>query len=188
VKFLFKLISKGVVKFKYRNVKFKSIGKNCRYKSYKSNFSNSNNIVLGDNVYIGPGADFDGIGGIFIGNGVILAPNVIIYTRNHYFDGKNLEALPFDNKVVCKPVIIDDYVWIGRGVIILPGVKIDEGAVIGAGAVVTKNIPAGAIVGGNPAKILKYRNMAHFNKLKQANKFVYELFGHSKKLVTNKDA
>ncbi len=58
----------------------------------------------------------------------------------------------------CEPVIIGDDVWIGTRVIILPGKKIGTGAILGAGAVITKDVPDYAIVGGNPAKIIKYRN------------------------------
>lgn len=55
------------------------------------------------------------------------------------------------------PVLIEDDVWIGANVIILPGVKISKGSIIGAGSVVTKNVPEYAIVGGNPARVIKYR-------------------------------
>ena len=64
-----------------------------------------------------------------------------------------------------KPVTIEDNVWIGGKSIILPGITIHEGAVIGMGAVVTKDVPKGAVVGGNPAKILKYRNIKKYDEL-----------------------
>ena len=57
-----------------------------------------------------------------------------------------------------EPVYIGDDVWIGARVIILPGRKIGEGVIIGAGAVVTKDVPDYAVVGGNPAKVIKFRN------------------------------
>lgn len=169
-----------LVEYKYRNVKFRSTGKSCVYKSLKSNFSYSKLISIGENVYIGPGANFDGSGGISIGSGVIFAPNVTIYSRTHNFN-QDLKALPFDDVVWCSEVIIDDYVWIGSHVIILPGVKIGKGAVIGAGAVVPKDVPDYAIAVGNPAKVIGYRNQIEFDKLyKESEPFVYYRLGHKK--------
>ena len=153
----------------------------------RSNFSYSSNISIGDNTMIGPGADFDGAGSIVIGRGVIFAPDVKIYSRTHYFDGPLLEAIPFDSKVICNEVVIKDYVWVGRSAIILPGVIVEEGAIIGAGAVVSKHVPPGAVVVGNPARIVKYRDMERFVRLKEANKFVYSTLGHKKIFVNKND-
>ncbi|WP_369600015.1 acyltransferase [Hahella sp. SMD15-11] len=176
-------IKKILLYLKYRHIHFREVGANVLYKSLKSNFAFANQISIGDNVSIGPGADFDGAGGITIGSGVIFAPGVKIYSRTHYYDGEKLEAIPFDNKVICKEVIIKDYVWIGRDAIILPGVTIGEGAVIGAGSVVSKNVPDGAVVVGNPARVVKYRNIERFNILKSEGKFVYATLGHKKEFV-----
>ena len=60
-----------------------------------------------------------------------------------------------------KPIIIGDDVWIGGHVIVLPGVHVGNGAILAAGAVVTKDVPEYAIVGGNPARVIKYRNGEH---------------------------
>lgn len=177
------MINKILCYIKYRKLNFKSVGINVGYKSLRSNFSYAENISIGDNTMIGPGADFDGAGNINIGKGVIFAPDVKIYSRTHYFDGPTLAAIPFDNKVICDEVIIKDYVWIGRCVIILPGVIIEEGAIIGAGAVVSKNVPQGAVIVGNPGRIVKYRDMERFNWLKSQNKFVYSTLGHKKIFV-----
>ena len=67
---------------------------------------------------------------------------------------------------ISKDILIEDYVWLGARVIILPGTKIGEGAIVQAGAVVHGEIPPYSIVGGNPAKIFKYRNIEHFKKIK----------------------
>ncbi|WJG10401.1 acyltransferase [Aliiglaciecola sp. LCG003] len=173
---------------KYRKLRFGAVGTNTQFKSLKSNFSYPQNIFLGDDVNIGPGADFDGAGNIVIGKGVITAPGVIIYSRTHYFDGPTLGALPFDNKMICAEVKINEYVWIGRNVIILPGVEIGEGAVIGAGSIVSKSIPAGAIAVGNPAKPVKFRDAEKYEELKAQDKFVYRTFAHSKIFVTKDNA
>jgi len=183
---LFLRLAKNIlIYFKYRKVKFQRLGSNVNLKSLKSNFHYSKNISIGNNVFIGPGADLDGAGGIVIGNGVVFAPGVIIYSRTHYFDGTELEALPFDNKIIVSPVFIEDYVWVGRDVVILPGVVIGEGAVVGARTVVTKDVPKGAVVVGNPAKIVKYRDEARYEDLKRTNTFVYSKFGHKKKFIKN---
>ncbi|MFT5756057.1 MAG: maltose O-acetyltransferase [Alteromonadaceae bacterium] len=187
MKQLYKIFITFLVFLKYRKLIFKYVGHNTSYRSLKSNFSYSQNISFGNDVRIGPGADLDGAGNIIIGNGVIFAPNVCVYSRSHYFDGVDLQALPFDNKIITDEVIINDYVWVGRNVIILPGVNIGEGAVIGAGAVVSKNIPRLAVAVGNPAKVIKYRDAINYENLKSSSNFVYRKFGHAKVLINKHD-
>ena len=92
----------------------------------------------------------------------------MILTSNHDYEG---EEIPYDSMDIVKDVRIGDFVWIGNRVIILPGVTIGEGAIIQAGAVVVSDIPACAIAGGNPAKVFKYRDKEHFNRLKEEGKF-----------------
>ena len=115
----------------------------------------SSRVTLGDNSGIGIRASIGGE--THIGKNVMMGPDCIIYTRNHAFSRTDIPMYEqgFQEE---KPVFISDDVWIGGRVIILPGVKIGTGAVIGAGSVVTKDVPDYAIVGGNPAKVLKYRN------------------------------
>lgn len=127
------------------------------------------NISIGNNVRIGQGALIEGMGDITIKNNVILGPDVTIWTANHNYEKP--EKLPYDEKVILKPVTIEDNVWIGGKSIILPGVTIHEGAVVGMGAVVTKDVPSGAVIGGNPAKVLKYRDMTQYEKLKLQKSF-----------------
>lgn len=114
----------------------------------------SSKVELGDNSGIGISASIKGK--CIIGNNVMMGPNCTIYTRNHKFD--DIE-IPMDKQGFQeeKPVYIGDDVWIGGGVTILPGVCVGSHSIIGAGAVVTKNVPEWAIVAGNPAKIKKYR-------------------------------
>ena len=178
---LIKYIIKIFVYYHYKNIKFKNIGKDCDYKSLKSKFMKPHNISIGNNVWIGPKADFDGSGEIIIGDGVIFAPEVCIYSRTHNFNSDDLKALPFDNVMLTASVVIKDYAWIGRKVIILPGVTIGKGAIIGAGAVVSKDIPDYAIAVGNPAKVVKYRNQDKFDELyNESEPFVYKKLGHKK--------
>jgi len=113
-------------------------------------FITGNNIEIGDNTVINRQTYLDGRAGIKIGNNVNISHQTLIQTLTH--DPQNP-----DFACLVKPVTIEDDVWIGTRAIILPGVTIGEGAVIGAGAIVTKNIPKHSIAVGNPAKVIKER-------------------------------
>ena len=128
------------------------------------------NVSIDKHVHIQPDCILHGEGGISVGEGTILAHQVEIFTRNHVYDANDLQYLPYDQRFNEKPVCIGKYVWIGAKVIILPGVSIGDGAVVGAGSVVTKDIPFGAVAGGNPARILKYRDKEVFEKLVSQDK------------------
>lgn len=124
------------------------------------------NIKIDEYVHIQPGCHLYGEGGgIHIGKGTVFAHDIQVFARNHMYDSPNLQYIPYDKRFVEKKVVIGEYVWVGARVTILPGVNIGKGAVIGAGSVVTHNVPDYAIVGGNPAKIIKYRNVEVFEKL-----------------------
>ncbi len=131
------------------------------------------NISVGEYVYIGKDAFFDAKGRITIGNNVIIGPKCTIISFNHNY--KSVIMLPYDNKEILKPVTIKDNVWIGINVSICPGVTIEEGAVIAMGSVVTKDIPKCAIAGGNPARILKYRDVETYEKLKKEGCFYMQM-------------
>lgn len=115
----------------------------------------SSSISLGD--YSGIGIRASLTGSVIIGNNVMMGPHCTIYSRNHAFERTDIPMREqgFQEE---KTVVIGDDVWIGGHVIILPGVHVGKGAILGAGAVVTKDVPEYAIVGGNPAKIIRYRN------------------------------
>lgn len=145
--------------------KAKKIGVNLSVSSYSVVTSNT---VLGDNVSIND-LKIYGAGNVVIGNYFRSGIECLIITQNHNYDFG--DAIPFDKTYILKEVIIDDFVWVGSRVTILPGTHIGEGAIIQAGAVVHGEIPPYAIVGGNPAKIFKYRNIDHFKKLKESGKY-----------------
>lgn len=111
-------------------------------------------MEIGDHSGVGINAKIHGR--VVIGKDVMMGPDCIIYTKNHAFADTTIPMREqgFSEE---KPVIIGNDVWIGGRVTILPGVHIGNGAIVGAGAVVTKDVPEYAIVGGNPARILKYR-------------------------------
>lgn len=104
-------------------------------------------MTFGQNVFINHSFTAMSIGGIDVGNNVQIGPHVTIVTDNH--DLKDRYVLK------CKPVVIEDNVWIGADVKIMPGVIIGKNAVIAGGAVVTKNVESNTIVGGNPAKVIR---------------------------------
>lgn len=105
-----------------------------------------------------------GNGRLVFGNHIACGDQLRIFTRNHNYEG---DGLPFDATYIAKDVFIDDYVWIGAQVIILPGTHIGEGAIIQAGSVVHGTIPPCAIAGGNPAKVFASRNVKHYEELKK---------------------
>lgn len=154
-----------------------------KYKNLNSNFAYSENISFGDYCQVGDNAFFHGKGGISIGNGVIISHNVTIYSCEHYYDGTDLLAIPFDHKMICKKITIEDGVWIGSHVTILPGVQIGLGSVIATGSVVTKNVDSYCIVGGNPAKKIKVRDKTIFDNLYNQDNFVYKVIGHKKEFI-----
>lgn len=93
-----------------------------------------------------------------IGDHVMMGPEVMIFTRNHSFKRTDI-TIQQQGADIEKPVLIGDDVWIGARVILLPGVHIGNGVVIGAGAVVTKSFSDGAVIGGNPARVIRYRDI-----------------------------
>ncbi|MEY8333731.1 DapH/DapD/GlmU-related protein [Lachnospiraceae bacterium 47-T17] len=107
------------------------------------------NITIGKDVFINSGCHFQDQGGITIGDGSLIGHNVVLATINH-------DLAPSRNrKNHYAPIKIGSHVWIGSNATVLPGVTAGDWAVIAAGAVVTKDVPAMTVVGGVPAKILK---------------------------------
>jgi maltose O-acetyltransferase len=132
---------------------FRSMGKqvNIERGAY---FSTGEQISIGD--HSGLGVNCSVTGPVTIGCDVMMGPDVIVMTENHA-TADVTRPMRGQGALPRRPVVIEDDVWIGSRVIILPGVTIRHGAIVGAGAVVTKEVPAYAVVGGNPARVLKYR-------------------------------
>ena len=123
---------------------------------------------LGSNVNFN-GIEISGSGNVTIGDNFHSGRGCLIITQNHNYDSG--EAIPYDSSYIIKDVTIDDNVWIGERVIILAGVHIGEGAIIQAGSVVVSDIPKCAIAGGHPAKIFRYRDIDHYEQLKEKESF-----------------
>ena len=106
-------------------------------------------IQIGKGVFINHGCSFLDMGGITIEDDVLIGPKVNLITENHPLEPTDRRTL------ICKPIVIKRNAWIGAAATILPGVTIGENAVVAAGAVVSKDVPANTVVGGIPAKHIK---------------------------------
>lgn len=127
----------------------------------------STQTEIGEGVSLG-GVSIYGGGGVKFGDHVSTGPNLVIQTQSHEYEG---EMLPYGIGYRVKDVVIGDSVWIGMNVLILPGAKIGEGAIIQAGSVVHGEVPPCAIVGGNPAKVFAWRDKERYEKLKHEKKY-----------------
>ena len=116
----------------------------------EAKFYNPANIQIGEDSIVGEGSVLDGREKLTIGNHVDIASEVMIYNAEHDVQSEDFRA-------ISAPVTIEDYVFIGPRAIILPGIKIGKGAVVGAGAVVTKDVADFSIVAGVPAKVIGER-------------------------------
>lgn len=149
-KFLNKVPSKRIRKF-FSKI-YMNVGQNSSIRSNVKVLSLFHkHISIGKNTIINEDCLLDGrTGKIYIGNNVSISREVMLYTLQHNIDCDYFNTESGD-------VIINDFVWIGSRVIILPGVEIGEGAVVASGAVVTKDIPPMSVYGGIPAKLIKKR-------------------------------
>ena len=107
------------------------------------------NITVGSNVFLNTSCHFQDQGGITIGDGTLIGHNVVLATLNHAKSPSERSSM------IPAPIHIGKDVWIGSNATVLPGVTIGDGAIIAAGAVVTKNVPERTIVGGVPATVIR---------------------------------
>ena len=110
------------------------------------------NISVGKHVFINMGCKFQDQGGIFIGDGALIGHDVVLATLGHDLDPVARHSM------VPRPIHIGRNVWVGASATILPGVSVGDDAVIAAGAVVSRDVPAGAVAAGVPAKVIKWLN------------------------------
>lgn len=132
----------------------KKMGKSVRF-MHNVRILDPQRVSIGDYTYVNHNTDIYGQGGVTIGKYVLIGQNCNIMSVNHAFsDYKKPIAL---QGIITGPIRIEDDVWIGANVTVLPNVVIHKGAIIGSNAVVTKDVEAYSIVGGVPAKFIKYR-------------------------------
>lgn len=153
----------------FKNIYAKRNVAKCKTNSvinYPYNIIGFNDIYLDEDVNIGVNATiFSKYAKLIVGPKVFTGPNVTFITGDHpYIKGaymKDIKKMEIKNKVDIskydQDIIIEEDVWIGANVIILKGVHIGKGAICAAGAVIIHDVPAYSIVGGNPAKVLKYK-------------------------------
>jgi acetyltransferase-like isoleucine patch superfamily enzyme len=131
--------------------------KKYRFPSGTIVYGDGKNLTIGKNVSFGGRVVLFGTAPIEIGDNTMIALNTVIHTSTHDYNDH-----PMWCKRIDRPVKIGSHVWIGACAIILPGVVVDDYAVIGSGSVVTANVPRGAIVAGNPARIVRFREPASY--------------------------
>jgi maltose O-acetyltransferase len=122
--------------------------------------SYSENLHLGHRIVIQAG------GGVTLGRQVAIGEDTVIWSVNHdYEEG----CLPYGFTRIRKPIVIEDNVWIGRNVMIAPGSHIGEGAVLSLGAVISGRVPPLAVVAGNPARVIRFRNLERYLHARRNN-------------------
>ena len=167
------------VYYSYREKRIKAFRKRCTNKAMQALVSYGDDLrvnfpcVFTGEVSVGNHCNFNGMqvlggGKVHFGDYFHSGTECMIITQNHNYEG---DMIPYDNTYVYKNVTIGECVWFGNRVIVTGNVTIGEGAIIAAGSVVCKDVPPLAIVGGNPAKVIKYRDKEHYYKLKEEGRF-----------------
>lgn len=129
---------------------FKSVGRNVWIEpDFRCEFGK--NITIGDDVYINFGCVILDCGQVRIGNNTLIGPNVGLFSGNHTTDAEERAA----GGLIPKPISIGNRVWLCGNVTVVPGVAIGDDTIIGAGSVVTHDIPSGVIAAGNPCRVLR---------------------------------
>ncbi|MGO4943656.1 acyltransferase [Streptococcus alactolyticus] len=127
---------------------------NARIQVYNDLTGLKSEVRIGNNCYIGYNTSILAGGNVEIGDGVLMASNILISSENHSVNPED-ERYYSAQPLVCDPVKIDEGCWIGERVCILPGITIGKKCVVGAGSIVTKDIPDYCMVAGAPAKVIK---------------------------------
>jgi len=137
-------------------------GFGCRFEAY-FNLKSKKTLIFGENVQLNDHVHITAMNKVFIGDNVLMASKIYISDCSHgFYSGEEMDSSPeqhpIDRSYNISEVIIEDNVWLGEFVSVLPGVTIGKGAIIGSNSVVTKDIPANTIAVGSPAKVIKKYN------------------------------
>jgi maltose O-acetyltransferase len=152
----------------FRNMVYRAAGMGLASSSsihWRAQFYAPERIAIGAHTTIGDSCFLDGRSGLTIGESVNLGSHVRIWTRQHDIDSPDFAE-------VGGPVQIDNHAYLGSGCVVLPGVHIGEGGVVGAGSVVTRDVPPFTLVGGAPARVIRERNRDLTYRLGYAKRFV----------------
>ena len=138
-------------------------GVGCRLEAFRLVDRSRPILKFGDRVQINDYVHICAMESVEIGNDVLMASHVYISDNSHGFykdgiKGSNPDVPPIEREYSTSPVVVEDNVWVGEGVMILPGVRIGKGAIIGAHSVVNRDIPDQCIAAGSPARIIKRYN------------------------------
>ena len=138
-------------KEQYMREVFAECGENCYIElPFRANWGGCH-VHFGSGIYANSNLTLVDDGHIYVGDKVMFGPNVTVATANHPIDpGLRLRAMQYN-----RDVYIGENVWIGAGVIIVPGVRIGKNSVIGAGSIVTKDVPENVVAVGNPCRVLR---------------------------------
>lgn len=130
---------------------------------------NPENLIIGDFTCINGDCYIHALGGVSIGSYCHIGKGLTIFSHNHNWSSRDF--IPYDDNDIIMPVKIGDAVWIGANVSIAPGTMIGNGVIISTSSTVFGKIPDCAIIRGNPAEIIGYRDKEQFNKLYLSGKF-----------------
>lgn len=171
ISYAHRMYSEIIRKFyiEFRTWRLKRIAQKCGDNPYVGG-----KCCFGGKIYLGNNCNFNGMsmlggGTVIIGDNFHSGIECMMITQNHDYDTG--EAVPYGTGYDYKTIVIGNNVWLGNRVTITGNIKIGEGAIVAAGAVVCKDVPPYAIVGGNPAKVIKYRDIEHYTRLKEQGKF-----------------
>ena len=117
-------------------------------------FSSGKKFMLGADTYIGRNVSLSC--DLCLGSSVLVASSVAFVGGDHKIDGIDCNIKDAGRDVI-KPITVEDNVWVGHGAVILHGVTLNSGCVVAAGSIVTKDVPPNAVVGGNPASLIRFR-------------------------------
>lgn len=156
--------NKSMVRFGFSRVRFGFLGKNVRFGGI-SVFNRAENMYISDDVFFGSDCYFEAVSNITIGSGCMFGPRVFCISGSHNYNSSDLKAIPYDNRQVDLPIVVEENVWIAGNVSIAPGAHIGEGSVIGMGAVVAGDIPPFSIVVGQKGRVIKTRDKEQYERL-----------------------
>lgn len=159
------------VRMGLKRLKFGFLGNNVRFGDV-STFRGTEQMFVSDDVFFGPECYFHAVSEIRIDSGCMFGPRVFCIAGSHNYNSPDLKAVPYDNRQVDLPVIIEKNVWIAGNVSIAPGAHIGEGSVIGMGAIVVGDIPPFSIVVGQKGAVIKTRNKEQY-KVLVAEEMIY---------------